>query len=124
MDNNEAVINFVEKDRYALGVVSVNWISDKNDTVTVKFLKRVKVAGISTEGNNDPGTTFYKPYQAYIAEGFYPFIRDVYCINRQPYTGLAYGFSSFIAGPQGQLIILHSGLVPATMPVRIVEIKH
>ena len=102
----------------------MNWISDKNDTVTMHFLKRVKVAGISTAGNNDPNTTFYKPYQAYIAEGFYPFTREVYCINRQSYAGLGYGFTSFIAGPQGQLIIVHTGLVPATMPVRLVEIKH
>lgn len=124
VENNEAVIQYVEKNKNALGVISVNWISDKSDTVTIRFLKRVKVAGISTEGNNDPSATFYKPYQAYIAEGFYPFGREVFCINRQPYAGLGYGFTSFIAGPQGQLIVLHSGLVPATMPVRIVEVKH
>jgi phosphate transport system substrate-binding protein len=124
VESNEAVIAYVEKNRNALGVISVNWISDKNDTTAMHFLKKVKVAGISSAGNNDPNTTFYKPYQAYIAEGFYPFTREVYCINRQPYAGLGYGFTSFIAGPQGQLIVLHTGLVPATMPVRIVEVKH
>jgi len=121
--NNAEVVGFVSTHRNALGVVSVNWISDSQDTVSNKFLHKVKVVGVSTEGNNDPDAKFYRPYQAYIAEGSYPFTRNVYCINRQPYHGLAYGISSFIAGEKGQLIVLHSGLVPAAMPVRIVEIK-
>jgi len=123
VQNNEQVIDFVEKNKNAIGVISVNWVSDKADTVTIRFLKKVKIAGISTPGTADPRTDFYQPYQAYIAKKIYPFIREVYCINRQTYAGLSYGFTSFIAGSQGQLIVLHSGLVPATMPVRVVEIK-
>jgi phosphate transport system substrate-binding protein len=122
--NNEEVIDFVQKNRNAIGMISVNWISDRSDTTTIRFLKKVRIAGISTPGTLDPATDFYQPYQAYIAKKLYPFIREIYCINRQTHTGLAYGFTSFIAGSQGQLIVLHSGLVPATMPVRIVEIKH
>lgn len=124
LNNNREVIDFVERNRNAIGVVSVNWISDPADSVSNSFLKRVTVAGISNEGNNDPSANFYQPYQAYIAQGDYPFIREVFCINRQTYTGLGYGLSSFIAGEKGQLILLHSGLVPATMPVRIVEIRN
>jgi len=124
VNNNAEVINFVERNPGAIGVISVNWISDKQDTVSNNFLNRVKVVGVSNEGDTGPGARFYRPYQAYIADGSYPFTRDVYCINRQPYHGLAYGFSAFIAGEKGQLIVLRSGMVPAAMPVRIVEIKH
>jgi len=122
LDNAE-VIAYVEKNKGALGIISVNWISDPKDTISHGFLQRIKVAGIAIEGDNDPGTRFYRPFPGYIAEGSYPFCRSVYCINRQPYTGMAYGFSSFIAGEKGQMIVLHSGLVPAAMPVRLVEIK-
>lgn len=121
--NNAEVISYVEQNPGAIGVVSVNWISDPSDTVSQKFLQRIRVAGISMEGESGPGTSFYKPYAGYIAEGYYPFTRDVYCINRQTYTGLAYGFSSFMAGEKGQLIVLRSGMVPAAMPVRTVEVK-
>jgi len=124
VNSNAEVISFVEKNRNAIGVISVNWISDREDTISNNFLSRVKVVGISTPGNNDPGASFYRPYQAYIAQGDYPFTRNVYCINRQTYRGLAYGLSSFIAGEKGQLIVLRSGMVPASMPVRIVQIKH
>ena len=120
---NSEVINFVESHPGALGIISVNWISDPADTVSHNFLKRFKVVGISLEGDENPGTKFYRPFPGYIAEGSYPYTRDVYCINRQPYSGLAHGFSSFMAGEKGQFIVLHSGLVPAAMPVRLVEIK-
>ena len=122
--SNAEVINFVEKNKNAIGIISVNWISDRSDTVSHNFLKRFKVAGIAIEGDNSTDANYFKPFPAYIFDGSYPFTREVYCINRQPYTGLAHGFSSFIAGEKGQLIVLHSGLVPAAMPVRVVEIKH
>lgn len=124
VQSNEEVINYVERNRSALGVISVNWISDKRDSVSNNFLNRISVVGVSTPGDNESSGSYYKPYQAYIAEGVYPFIREVYCINRQTYSGLAYGLSAFVASDKGQLIILHSGLVPATQPIRIVEIKN
>ncbi|MEI7726420.1 MAG: substrate-binding domain-containing protein [Bacteroidota bacterium] len=124
VQSNTEVINYVEKNKNAIGVISVNWISDPADSVSHNFLKRFKVVGIALEGDNDPGTKFYRPFPGYIAEGSYPFTREVFCINRQPYSGLAYGLSSFIAGEKGQFIVLHSGMVPAAMPVRLVEIKH
>jgi phosphate transport system substrate-binding protein len=124
VSNNAEVINFVEKNKNAIGIISVNWISDKADTVSHGFLKRIKVASISSPGANEPGTNFYSPHPGYIVQGDYPFTREVFCINRQTYAGLAYGFSAFIAGEKGQLIILHCGMVPASQPVRLVEIKH
>jgi phosphate transport system substrate-binding protein len=45
-------------------------------------------------------------------------------INRQTRAGLVTGFVSFVAGEKGQRMILKSGLVPATIPSRIVEINH
>lgn len=122
--NNREVIDFVEKNRNAIGVISVNWISDPQDTVSHNFLKRFRVAGIAIEGDNSPDTRFYKPYQWNIHQGHYPFTREVYFINRQTYSGLAFGFSAFVAGEKGQFIMLRSGMVPAAMPVRVVEIRN
>lgn len=121
VNSNEEVINYVEKNIHAIGIVSVNWISDKNDTLSNKFLHQIKVARVSGEGNTEG--PFLKPYQAYVADGSYPFTRDVYIISREYFAGLGTGFASFVAGDQGQRIVLKSGLVPAAMPVRLVEIK-
>jgi phosphate transport system substrate-binding protein len=53
----------------------------------------------------------------------YPLTRDVVIISREIGTGLGTGFISFAASDKGQRIVLKSGLVPVTMPVRIVNIN-
>ncbi len=120
--SNEEVINYVKTHPGALGILSSNWISDKQDTVSEKFLKVIKVAGITPEYDPE-GTRYFKPYQAYIADKSYPYVREVYMICRETFTGLGMGFIQFVAGEKGQRIVLKSKLVPATMPIRIVSLK-
>ncbi len=118
-NNNEEVINFVERNVNALGVVAVNWISDQADSLTRGFLNRVTVAGLSSEYDTE-GISFYKPYQAYIADKTYPLVREVYAINRETFAGLGTGFIKYMS-IEGQRIVLKMGMVPATMPVRVVR---
>ncbi|HNW98616.1 MAG TPA: substrate-binding domain-containing protein [Bacteroidales bacterium] len=120
VNTNSDVISYVEKNKNAIGIISVNWISDKDDSISHEFLKKIKVISVSTPGSIDD---YYKPYPGNIAEGSYPLTRDVYMINRETFTGLGTGFVSFVAGEKGQRIALKSGLVPATMPVRLITIK-
>lgn len=118
---NPEVIDYVSKNKNALGIIGVNWISDSDDSLTRNFLTQVNVLAISSEKEPE---NFYQPYQAYIAENSYPFCRDVYIINREGRTGLGTGFVAFIASDKGQLIILKAGMVPATMPIRMVKITN
>ena len=94
------------------------WVSDAEDSTANSFLKSVRVAGISLE--EDP----YQPYQAYIAQKQYPLTREVVVISREARSGLGSGFLTFVASDKGQRVVLKAGLVPATMPVRIVEITY
>lgn len=118
---NPEVIDYVSKNKNSFGIIGVNWISDKDDTLTSSFLSKIKVLGVSSEEN--PGD-FFQPYQAYIHSKEYPFCRDMYIINREGRTGLGTGFAAFVAGEKGQLIILKAGMVPATQPVRMVHITN
>jgi phosphate transport system substrate-binding protein len=117
VDSNAAVVDYVSKNPTALGLIDVAWISDRDDATTNKFLNVAKVVGLSDAGE------YYQPFQAYISLGHYPLIRDVMMVSREGRSGLATGFITFVAGDKGQRIVLKSGLVPATMPVRIVEVK-
>jgi phosphate transport system substrate-binding protein len=118
LNSNEAVLNYVSKEKKSIGIIGVNWISDRDDTTNISFLQSVKVLEIS---NNDTSEA-YKPYQAYIARKIYPLWREVYIISKEAYTGLGTGLNAFIASERGQRIVLKFGLVPATMPVRLVEL--
>ena len=77
---------------------------------------------VSTEDPAIPSES-YKPYQAYIALGQYPLCRDVFAVMNDPRGGVASGFYTFLCSDRGQRIILKSGLVPATQPLRIVNTK-
>jgi phosphate transport system substrate-binding protein len=45
-------------------------------------------------------------------------------VNCEIGTRLGTGFSSFVASDKGQRIILKSGLLPAVMPVRFIEVSN
>ena len=119
VQSNPQVIDYVNKNPHAIGVIGVNWMSDHDDTLSLSFLKKVKFVALS----NGKEKEFYKPYQAYIQLNNYPFCRNVYIISREARAGLGTGFASFVAGDKGQRIILKAGLIPAIAPVRIVEVK-
>jgi len=118
LTSNSAVIDYISKEKNSIGVIGVNWISDRDDTTNLSFLKSVKVMEISASDSSE----YYKPYQAYIARKVYPLWREVYIISKEAYTGLGTGLTAFIASERGQRIVLKFGLVPATMPVRLVEL--
>ena len=120
VNSNPDVINYVSEHPNSIGIISVNWISDRDDSISHDFLKKVKPVALSSDLNP---YLFYQPYQAYIADGSYPLVRDVWMINREGRSGLGTGFIAFVAGEKGQRIILKGGMVPATMPTRIVEFK-
>jgi phosphate transport system substrate-binding protein len=123
VNSNQEVINYIEKNKNAVGLIGSNWISDPQDTVSHKFLSKIKVMGLSSIRDVDGALGFFKPYQGYIADGSYPFKRTVYYISREAGTRLGTGFAAFLAGDIGQRIILKAGLVPATVPVRLVNIS-
>lgn len=121
--SNAEVVKFVEENPNALGIISVGWISDDSDSTAIDFMNKVKVLEMAAESVTDTTGFFYGPYQAYINNLSYPFTRKVYIVSREARSGLGTGFASFVAGNIGQRIILRSGMVPATAPVRVVNIN-
>jgi phosphate transport system substrate-binding protein len=121
-NSNANVIDYVESHPEAMGIISVNWISDKDDSITHNFLGRVRVIALTPEFDPD-GDEYFKPHPAYIADKSYPFVREIYTISRETFAGLGRGFVQFVAHDQGQRIVLKMGMLPATMPIRLVQIK-
>lgn len=121
VNSNAEVIEFVSRNPDAIGIISVNWVSDKDDPQSNLFLSRVNVLAIAQEFANDG--SYYRPHQGFIADKSYPFIREVYMTSRETFTGLGSGFIQWATGEQGQRIVLKSGLVPATMPIRLVQVR-
>jgi phosphate transport system substrate-binding protein len=117
LKTNAEVISYVGKNKNAVGIISANWISDTDDRGVQQFRKEIRIADIAKK----VGATGYGPYQAYLATGDYPYKRTVYIINAQARKGLGLGFASFLAGDQGQRIVLKDGLLPAQAPTRLIK---
>lgn len=120
-NSNADVADYVSKNKNAIGVISVNWISDRDDPMTDQFLSKIRVAELSPPDTSQFANEYFKPYQAYIALNQYPLTREVYMISREGRNGLGTGFASFVAGDQGQRIIRLMGMLPATLPVRLIQ---
>lgn len=124
LKSNKLVIEEVEKNKNTIGIIGVSWISDRDDSITSGFLKRIRVADIVPINPENAEAKTMKPYQAYIALKQYPLYRKIFIINPEGRYGLGTGFASFINSDKGQRIILKSGLVPANVPVRILKFKN
>jgi phosphate transport system substrate-binding protein len=118
LNSNPEVIDYVEDNPEAIGVISNSWVSDLDDTVAHTFLNRVRVLNIS---DPERSSDAYSPHKGYVAQKVYPLWRNLYIISREARTGLGTGFASFVASDRGQTIVLKAGLVPATMPVRLIS---
>lgn len=124
VNNNPAVIEYVEQNKNAVGIIGVNWISDQDDSLMRGFMNKIHVAELVPVNPEKAEARTMKPWQAYISLKQYPLWRKVHILSREARVGLGTGFASFIASDRGQRIVLKSGLVPATAPIRIVEINN
>ena len=134
--SSQAVFDLVEKDKNAIGVIGVTWITDdmkstvkpieeryaeleKSGTVEgTSFTDKIKVLGVRKEDV----IRDYKPYQQYIYDGNYPLTREIFAIDASGLGTTDHNFFVFITSNIGQKIILQTGISPAGVPVRIVDV--
>lgn len=131
----DGVFKAVAKNRNAIGVIGVSWISSdmrnrihtreelaaavqRNDVDSLTFDSSVKVVPIL----NTTDMIAYKPYQQYIYDGSYPLFRSIWMISTGAGGTLSHGFYSFVTGFNGQKIIQMTGILPATIHPRMVNV--
>lgn len=110
---NPEVIDYVAKNKLAMGLIGVSWISDDQDSTSIAFTNKVNVVQLRADGF----TEFVKPYQLYIGTGAYPLKRSIWYCLREPHQGLGTGFATFLGSQQGQLIIGRFKLYPAHLNI-------
>jgi phosphate transport system substrate-binding protein len=117
------VINYVEKNKNAIGLVGVSWVGDREDDAQLSFLKNVNLVSMKCETCKDDA--YVLPYQANIALGRYPLIRGIYYILKENYEGLGRGFVDFLLYERGQLIFKRAYLLPGRLEfgVRTMEVS-
>jgi phosphate transport system substrate-binding protein len=117
--SNEEVIAYVKKNKDAIGVIGLNWISDQEDFEVLNFLDGIHVMDVKLTEDSES----FKPINGFIYTREYPLIRDVWMINKGSRAGLNTGFQNFMVGEKGQMLIHKSELVPANNPVRLIQMN-
>ncbi len=122
--NSKSVVDYVHKTPNAIGVIGSNWLNDHRDSTNTTFNKNITVVGLSKATIAQPGNS-WQPYQAYLLDGRYPFVRTIYAIVADPHKALPWAFANFVTNPIGQKIIFKAGLLPyrGQINIREVEVK-
>lgn len=116
--SSQSVIDYVAANKDAMGFIGVSWIGNKDDAQQTSFLSKVRIASIECVRCEEEGI-YVKPYQANIATKRYPYIRGVYYILKENYSGLGRGFVNFMQYEKGQLIFKRAYLWPSKMTFTI-----
>ncbi|MEW5798625.1 MAG: substrate-binding domain-containing protein [Bacteroidota bacterium] len=113
------VISEVSSRPNAIGFVGISWLAQASDSIRVLEIGDPNY----TRDSTSTVLEYFPPHQAHIYRNFYPLSRSIYIYTHKAGKGVAVGFTSFAAGTEGQKIIVKNGLVPATMPVRLVQLN-
>jgi phosphate transport system substrate-binding protein len=115
----DSIINAVSLEPAGIGIVGLNYYDAMSNQV--RFLELSDKSKLS-DSLGVSGQSF-SPAQAYVYRKHYPLRASVYIYSNIVSVGLASGFVSFATSLQGQKIIQNNKLVPATMPVRIIQLN-
>ena len=67
LKTNREVIDFVSKTPDAIGIIGVNWLSDRNDSTGLSFSKEVRVMSVSAADKATPENSFKPVINAVLA---------------------------------------------------------
>lgn len=115
--NSLGVIAYVAQSPNAIGFVGVSWIGNREDSVQLSFMDKVRIVALQCA--NCPDEVYVRPYQANIALKRYPLYRGLHFVLKENFTGLGRGFANFLTHEKGQLIFRRGYLVPARMALQI-----
>lgn len=137
----QGVVDAVKKDKYAIGVIGVSWLTSDLRSVTdidslavdvqdsekaadmTEINDRLHGSGVKVLGvMRDDSPVAYRPFQEQIYKGEYPLTRSMYMITISPGGTTGSGFFAFVTSNQGQKLIMKTGVMPARMQINVIEL--
>jgi phosphate transport system substrate-binding protein len=118
LKNSLEVINHVANTPNAIGFIDFAWLSDRDDSLFKANANKIKFIPVG-RGNG----IYFEPNQSSFKTGEYPLTRKVYVYRQASEFSLAKGFTTFVAGPKGQITFLKQGLLPSKQQERNIQVK-
>lgn len=119
LHSSPEMIVYVSRHPESIGLVGSCWLKQYPEKVKALALMDPQAPdSLGIKGQ------YFGPHQANVYRGYYALPSEVYIYTRTDLYSVGAGFISFITSAAGQQIIVYNGLVPATMPVRLVELTN
>jgi phosphate transport system substrate-binding protein len=113
----EEMVRYVSTEPDAIGLLSLYWLKANKEKV-----KALELADPDAPDSLGVKGEYFGPHQAYVYQKYYPLRREIWIYSRSDHYSVGNGFISFVLSAPGQKIVLNNGLVPATMPIRLVDV--
>lgn len=108
--DERAVIRRVARETNAVGIVSFSTLNSLRDAdQEISAVRRIILDEITVSQQSIHDETYLLRYK-------------VYLLTKERKAGPAAGFATFLAGIHGQTIVQKAGIVPATIPSRVIQL--
>jgi ABC-type phosphate transport system substrate-binding protein len=114
---DKAIVEFVATHSKSIGIVSLNAIADKRDSLSMALQQMVRIVPVQNERGE-----FHLPFHSQISAKQYPIIQPLVSYETQGYSGLVKGFVIYANSQAGQALLQKSGLLPANYQGRKIQI--
>ncbi|HLG02147.1 MAG TPA: substrate-binding domain-containing protein [Bacteroidia bacterium] len=118
LNSSDTVVDYVSTHPNAIGIVGLNWLSDRDKSEDRMRLSLIRLALI---GKDRP--TAVRPHQSALVTKDYPFTRNFWLVKIGKRAGLGTGFATFCLSERGQLIVQRAGLAPAAPAQRKIHLN-
>jgi len=116
------VIDYVKKDKNAIGFVPFNFLSDFNDSRVLRIYDSIKI--LSLRSKDEQGHDIrVSANQVDIVTAQYPLRRNINTVMRYNYAPLDWQFVNFLYKERGARIFMKDGLIPAHIPALDIEVN-
>jgi phosphate transport system substrate-binding protein len=109
-------VSFVADHPAAIGFIGLSWVPQLPKNIAVLAIGDPAFKRLPYLDTLE----YFPPHPAHLYRNYYPLRRSIYVLSRGQHVNVDKGFLAFLAGREGQSIFNKNGLVPATMPVRLV----
>lgn len=120
--NIDELVDYLRKDKKAIGFIPFARLSDEHDTSATDLLKKVKVLYV-TKADSTGRMVSATACQSEIADGSYALDRPINLILHTMDEKVGTGFVNFLYREPSGRIILKAGLVPSIMPQRTINVN-
>jgi phosphate transport system substrate-binding protein len=121
LERNTEVVKYVGNNLNSLAIMGSGWLTDMNTKQLEELNKNAKIVYLTSD--NPEFKNYYQPKTEQIRDRKYPFMREIFAVDCQGFSGLGVGIAAYITSNEGQLALLKTGLLPRFTEPRNINIK-